>query len=90
MKYLPLYYEWGKTGLLPNNGLCWSLGWPDELNGGILSPKNIGGYWGYVGNNVSGFDVVHNKELYKRVAREFTALRQNIILFLAAMAGELD
>jgi len=96
MKYLEMYKEWAKTGELPRNG-----GYSHIITGGLCSlidkdklyPLHpISGdyaklqcedcstaYW------ASGIPGYSKKDPYK-----FTPLRQNIVLFLAAMAGELD
>lgn len=86
--FLDFYFECMRTGLLPRNGLCWSLGnhiefvelfnpgWPpDEMQMGYV--------WGFDGTRrvYSQYDFDGN--------RKFTPLRQTIVLFCAAINGEL-
>lgn len=86
-KYLPLYYKWVKDGL-PKKGLCYSLDHPPILDsGGLLCPNSNVGYWGYSGQAIMGYEV--SGDMYKSVTRDFTPLRQNIVLLLAAMNNEL-
>lgn len=87
-KYLPLYYEWMNTGL-PSNGLCESLENSCDLdyfdNGQGI---NYWGYWADKGDvRIYSGDVNHEERM--NMLRQFTPLRQNIVLLLAAMNGEL-
>jgi hypothetical protein len=92
-KYLPLYYKWMESERLPHNGLCNCFGLcysEDKWESGegyedfeIMFPLpyddvNIEcrNYWG-AGEKVRNLHVA------------FTPLRQNIVLFLAAMNNEL-
>lgn len=90
-KYLPLYYEWMKTGRIDNSndegilgGLCGSsvrgelLALFEPVAGDITAYD--GRWWGYEFEHCE-------PEIFRR---GFTPLRQTIVLFLAAMAGELD
>ena len=93
MRYLPLYYEWMKKGLLPSHGLCHSL---DEFRHPtkffwLLTPDeefsdDTAMYWGFIGEK-------YTEKYYKSddvdKLFKFTPLRQNIVLFMAAMNGEL-
>lgn len=80
-KYLPLYEKWIKTGRLPNNGLC-AIFPQDELFD-LIDPEEGAHetYWGYEGS----MKVPDLTMWY-----EFTTLRQNVVLLMAAMAGELE
>jgi hypothetical protein len=88
MKYLKRYQEWIKTGRMTYDGLCSCFGYSDEifkLFYPIERYEDVG-YWAFVGERPC--------EAYKNarttdVWNEFTPLRQNIILFMAAMNGEL-
>ena len=79
--YLEFYYKYAKSGRIPYDGLC------SCFTGGemyIFEPTeddcNFFAFWG-------------NGGIYERAntswMRDFTPLRQNIVLFLAAMHGEL-
>lgn len=87
-KYLPLYFKWMKSGKIPyvygensQGGLCsiyennklFALFIPYSCE---LKTAPTYGYWG-----CDGFR--------KRDSTTFTPLRQNILLFMACMAGEL-
>lgn len=91
MKYLPLYYRWLKAGRIPERtcngntgGLC-GLFDKDPLFqllkpiGHELETRTIWGYWGLDGE---GHIEIHQ-------STPFGPLRQNIVLFMAAMNGEL-
>jgi hypothetical protein len=87
-KYLPLFYEWAETGVLPSGGLCFSLPEHDDLFMLFYPGKaKHNAYWGYDGKNRIVWEIVCDFD--ERVARQFTPLRQNIVLFLAAMNNEL-
>jgi len=81
-KYLPLYYKWMKQGRIPNDGLCNSLDYSEEFR--LYFANNLRGYWGYNGESTHNLCEIDPEGPYK-----FTPLRQNIVLFLAAMNGEL-
>lgn len=76
-KYLPLYYKWIKNDL-PDLGLCNSLSY-DELD--LFRPENATRYtfWAYEYRKFTEYDISY----------KFTPLRQNIVLLMAAMHGEL-
>jgi hypothetical protein len=92
MKYLELYHRWMKTGRIEHylghkpNGLCnteisscdlFQLFVPEE------STVDGNAYWA---SGISGDEYANNRE---RCTAEFTPLRQNIVLFMAAMNNEL-
>lgn len=92
MKYLDKYYAWSKTGRLPNNGLCNSFPKhnyeiPYDLKIMLPDEPNLT-YWGHeiVAENPETYITDHNED---KIHYEFTPLRQNIVLFLAAMNNEL-
>ena len=90
MKYLSLYYEWLSTGLLPTGGLCQCLSEIDRQGTiNLFKPKRArhNAFWGYDGKNRVLWGIYC--EFDEAVAREFTPLRQNIVLLMAAMNGEL-
>lgn len=89
-KYLTLYYQWAQTGRLHWNGLCLSLG-NDKTFTELLSPDSPNGYysvfyWGWAGEKRT---LEYMRAPIKDRMYEFTPLRQNIVLFLAAMNDEL-
>lgn len=88
MKYLPLYYKWIKKGL-PEDGLCNSLPENDALFQ-LMTPLDeykYLAYWGFNGEMRyrRSYGLAINEEIWN----SFTPLRQNIILFMAALNGEL-
>jgi hypothetical protein len=80
-KYLKLYYEWMESERIPTNGLCSYFGTTDELFS-LIDPDRgeclI--YWGHEEEFLVSMD---------RTWHEFTPLRQNVVLLMAAMNGEL-
>lgn len=85
MKYLDKYYQWMESGKIDDNGLCNALG---KRSVNKFKPKRIMKinfvdsdvtYWAYGGESKS----------IRKIATDFTPLRQNIVLFLAAQNGEL-
>lgn len=92
-KYLTLYYRWMIVGEIPSDGLCFSLNDPfsdkqDQLlEFFVPTPEeyDTNGYrlWQcfWAADGVSQRDPL---QLCK-----FTPLRQNIVLLMAAMNGEL-
>jgi len=94
-KYLPLYEKWMKTGQLPECGLCNCFGEcitddeyfldPSHQLFKLMYPEDIempqSEYWGRGPiEELVDIEKIHN---------EFTPLRQNIVLLMAAMNGEL-
>lgn len=99
LNYLKLYEAWMTRGRLPQNGLCYSLD-PEHMGLFIdyFCDNRLGGYWGYEGvryeihydNREEWTYIVGGKSVsYEEMAHGFTSLRQNIILLLAAINGEL-
>jgi hypothetical protein len=87
MNYLALYYNWMRSGRLPNNGLCNSLPKTGELE--MLLPLDSNRtYWGYEMCADNPATEIHDS-LTDKIHYDFTPLRQNIVLFLAAINGEL-
>lgn len=92
-KYLPLYEKWIIDGRLPHNGLCNCLRehfWqdlPHELEM-CLPDDPHRTYWGYelcADNPELGLP----EGLVYSIHYEFTPLRQNILLLMAALNDEL-
>ncbi len=86
MRYLDFYNKYMKTGKLPSWGLCNCFIHDIEIftPGGTIDQDNSW-YWGYDGEDRIGI----NASSYITYRIAFTPLRQNIVLFLAAMNGEL-
>lgn len=82
MKYLPFYNKCIKSGKIPDWGLCYSFHGNSFFQ--LIDPENgrHESYWGY---SESVSDYVD----YVSVRTEFTPLRQNIVLLMAAMNNEL-
>ena len=87
MKYLSLYYKWMKTGKISDTGLCYALPNGHTIMNLNFKPDGYDGLWGYDGTPYMSYNLTD--ELYQVIAYDFTPLRQNIVLFLAAMNGEL-
>jgi hypothetical protein len=83
MKYLPLYYKWTNNGRMPLDGLCNSLNHDREFSD-IFCQHSLDGFWGYAGRSTSNLS-----DTNPLACSEFTPLRQNIVLLLAAMNNEL-
>jgi hypothetical protein len=84
VKYLPMYYAWIKTGMLPSEcGLCFEFGkwnkfsqqWNFDSLFELLHPEP---YRGGLSDHWAGAS-----------SGMFNPLRQNIVLLMAAMNGEL-
>jgi len=93
INYLPLYKKWMKTGLTGYSGLCYyfedskyfELFIPNTDEKKFWYGTSLGlVYWGL--DRVISDRVIIGDEIE---TQEFTPLRQNIVLFLAAMNGEL-
>lgn len=85
-KYLPLYEKWVKAGKIPENGLC-DIFENDSLFSLIDPERGVPEtYWGYD-------DIQEEHHQLKIPIMElwygFTPLRQNIVLLMAALNGEL-
>lgn len=92
MKYLPLYKKWIINGKLPHSGLCNCFEGLDNVlrlfeKYDSHSCSGYAWYWGYDGVFYDFGDISKRKQM--AIKREFTTLRQNIVLLMAAMAGEL-
>lgn len=92
-KYLPLYFEWMKTGQLPyGNGLCFefdiSQGGTDEIFN-LFKPLYLSGAPAYWAESPSMTRISEINLPNHTFGRAFTPFRQNIVLFMAAMNGEL-
>lgn len=86
-KYLPLYEKWIEAGL-PKDGLCHCLDNGDKFFE-LMKPVHecwMVGYWAYCdGYGGPKYEVAP----VWRIWHDFTPLRQNIVLFMAAMNNEL-
>ena len=96
-KYLSFYKKYAAKGIMPKYGLCESFkNYDYGLNYGCGRDENIElfepspsdsrgistAYWGAV-------DIYTPDLPFERKTKEFTPLRQNVVLFCAAMTGEL-
>lgn len=87
MKYLSLYKKWLRSGELPKNGLCESLGEPADLL--LFEPTfdeamdngHLFFNWGVSDKDVRASD--------KICWKAFNPFRQTVVLFLAVMNKEL-
>ena len=87
MKYLELYKRWAKNGEIPLcidsglcGGLCGSILYKDhEFRELFASGQSKFTYWAMGFNCKSEYEVMF----------DFNPIRQNIVLFLAAMNNEL-
>jgi hypothetical protein len=84
MKYLDFYKKYTDVGILPKMGLC-SCFPNDNILSLFSNGSNLTGY-GFWGN---GGEYTKGKTSDYHWQRDFTPLRQNIVLLMAAMAGEL-
>lgn len=78
MKYLPFYKKCVESGMMPAPGLCWSLQWDASID--LFRPK-YKSYWHYWATDQGDESFEGDKR--------FNPLRQNIVLFMAAMNNEL-
>lgn len=74
--------------MLPGWGLCENFK-HDELFK-LIDPERgrLDSYWAYAEDFYS-FDKFHDVLKVLKVRRQFTPLRQNIVLLMAAMAGQI-
>ena len=95
-KYLPLYEKWMETGNLPEWGLCNCFGkwlvieekwkYNDKLFPLFVEEMHRKDeFWAFEDDD----DVSYVLEPAEIVGRQFSPLRQNIVLLMAAMNGEL-
>ena len=82
-KYLPLYRKWLKSGL-QTEGLC-GFFYGDPLFELINPEHGYDFFWGYDGM-VDNHTHVHDEQ---DLFYGFTPIRQNVVLLMAAMNGEL-
>ena len=78
-KYLKFYKECLRYGFMPNPGLCYTFRYDPLFQ--LIDPERgeMISYWGHDGDDDS-----------EHIIRfEFTPLRQNIVLLMAAMNNEL-
>jgi len=82
--YLPFYYECIETGYIPRLGLCSIFGIDQSFR--LLCPTSDD----YDQLQEDGLPMVYwGKGGWEYSASDFSPLRQNIVLFMAAMNGEL-
>jgi hypothetical protein len=82
MKYLDFYIECSKTGYLPKEGLCACLDNTPLLKLFVPDNEHVGLlFWGAAGNK---------DQTWHDWTHRFYPLRQNIVLLIAAMSGELN
>lgn len=94
-KYLKFYEDWMETGIMPLRtdspalgGLCGSPIGESELFQLFTPPveSHLGHiHWGYSGDA----DYDGNVEGWNNVRYRFTPFRQTVVVFMAAMNGEL-
>lgn len=94
-KYLKFYKDCMKTGVLPKNGLCHSIG---KRAVKMFTPSSYE-YWGhdngedpsdyYWGYAAGDYEIYWPYDIDK-ISMSFSPMRQNVVLLLAAMAGELN
>lgn len=88
-----LYKEWMKKGVMPANGLCNSIPYRYRRKLVLFYPtygewKDVPllgvprGYWGYDGE----YDIMADRP---RISKEFSPLRQTIVLLICAMCDEI-
>ena len=83
-KYLKFHEKCMKTGKIPNYGLCNCF--PNNRKLELLSPDSDERY----DLLYSGFPMVYwGRDNYNQSIDDYSKLRQTIVLFMAAMNGEL-
>lgn len=86
MKYLEFYKKCLLDGYLPYSGLCACFGGNDAYFQ-LVMPKYFDSKYEYWGND---YREKYSYDITSFVwEREFNPLRQNIVLLMAAMNGEL-
>jgi hypothetical protein len=86
MSYLEFYYKYAEPGILPKHGLCSCFGEQAMI---LFNPDDFmpWDYWAYSGARGSlTTDLI---VLRDKIGLTFCPLRQNIVLLMAAMSGEL-
>lgn len=90
-KYLDFYMKCMEDGKMPNGGLCGSIGEGVIRRFKPLEKRPGYGdnwYWGFTGESYTwSFFLSHSEK--NEIVYSFSPLRQNIVLFLAAMNNEL-
>jgi hypothetical protein len=86
MSYLEFYKECMMTGFLPHAGLCACFG-GSNYKFELVSPEMFESKFMFWGNDM--LDKMPEGVTGKEWHRAFTPLRQNIVLFMAAMNNEL-
>lgn len=82
-RYLKFYFEWVEDGVLPHgNGLCQLFNGDEFFD--LIDPEfgDMNSYWGCD-------DYERGSNYRSETANVFGPLRQNIVLLMAAMNGEL-
>lgn len=89
MKYLEFYKRCLKTGELPSSGLCGTFYEDMKYFDPPKHPLYYDNwFWAYDGEPYGSWcNIPVRKQL--QISYKFTPLRQNIVLLMAAMAGEL-
>ncbi|HZI26243.1 MAG TPA: hypothetical protein VFD46_14260 [Chryseolinea sp.] len=86
-KYLKLYEEWMVTGKVPGcNGMCDHFRGDDLFQ--LMNPIDRGNMVAWWASGVSEDEWLKSNNKAK-IEGGFTDIRQNIVLFMAAMNGEL-
>jgi len=83
MKYLKYYKDWASKGRVPD-GLC--LIFEDDKRFKLIEPNFDELHTLRVSNSPAMY---WGRESFTQGIYDFTPLRQNIVLLMAAMAGEL-
>jgi len=83
MKYLKFYNLWAESKVMPFGGLCNNFV-DSDIN--LFRPKNAS-YWKFWAFN-SKESTLSDSYMFRK-KYEFTPTRQNIVLLMAAMNGEL-
>lgn len=84
--FLDFYFKYIKSGKIPEWGLCSCFGNENHLLR-LFEPytgANRALYWAYDGMETDDMDLSNDERHY-----EFTAMRQTVVLFCAAINGEL-
>lgn len=84
-KYLPLYKEWMERGSLPKGGLCCCFEYDDRAYNLLMIFHPTEEECSEYGHGIGWWGRVR----YVEGITEFTDTRQNIVLLMAAMNGEL-
>jgi hypothetical protein len=93
MSYLDFYNRYSEAGRLPSVGLCGSF-FLHSMDQSVLEDfvdhySMVGTCWGYDAEYQSNHFPFYSYSKQNDVRFKFTSLRQNIVLFMAAMNNEL-